>query len=328
MLVIGVDVGGTGARAAIANDEGILAEAQLAGVTDKVQAIDVLAHQMASAAGVSEVDAVAVGAAGFYLTGARLLKEVPPKMPSKKVVLCSDMLSSYIGAMGLDDGAVIAAGTGAVALGTDMAGTWQRVDGWGYLIGDDGGGGWIGRHALNAALKAADGRPGGSARLLNLLKEKFGDPATLVADLNDRPDRSGIMAGFVPAVAQAAEDGDSLARFLLIKAGDLLADTALAALPPGATRTVATTGNLFKLGGPLWHRFTERLYHINLIEAKGSGLDGAVTLAKAAIGGGLPANAPSLTVISNPDPGPESGPDAGSDPARLGEGFTNQTVTS
>jgi len=294
VLVIGVDVGGTGARAAIAGEQGVVARSEINGITDRVAAVVSIVQDLLARAGVSEVDVVAVGATGFQLTGAKLRDGVPQEMPSRSVLLCSDMLTSYIGALGLSDGAVIAAGTGAVALGTDMAGTWQRVDGWGYLLGDHGGGSWIGRHAMHAALRAADGRPGGSPLLLKLLEK---DPADLVAEINERPDRAGLMASFVPAVARAAEQGDRIALGLLRTAGDHLADTALAALPVGARRTIATTGNLFKLGGPLWQRFTARLQHVELLEAKGTGLDGALTLAKAVITNELPENAPSLTLV-------------------------------
>jgi len=296
VLVIGVDVGGSGARAAIANDQGIVSRSELSGITDKVQAVESLVLDLLEQTGLSNVDAIAVGSTGFQMLGARLRDEVPPKMPSRNVLLCSDMLTSFVGALGLSDGAVIAAGTGAVALGTDMAGTWQRVDGWGYLLGDHGGGSWIGRHAMHAALRAADGRPGGSPILLKLLDK---EPAELVAEINDRPDRAGLMASFVPAVAQAAAEGDQIALGLLRTAGDHLADTALAALPLGARRTIATTGNLFKLGGPLWQRFTARLKHVELQQAEGTGLDGALTLARAVITDELPANAPSLTLVTN-----------------------------
>jgi len=100
-------------------------------------------------------------------------------------------------------------------------------------------------------------------------------------------------------VARAAEEGDAIAAGLLRTAGDHLADTALAALPLGARRTIATTGNLFKIGGPLWQRFTARLKHVELQEAAGTGLDGALTLAKSVITDELPANAPSLTLIKH-----------------------------
>lgn len=299
MLVIGVDVGGTGARAVLADNCETLAATELVGVTDKVAAIDSLVQELITRTAVSEVDAVAIGSTGFHMTGAQLRQRVPGKMPSKCVVLCSDMLSSYAGALGLSAGVVIAAGTGAVALGADMKGAWQRVDGWGYLLGDHGGGSWIGRRGMQAGLRAVDGRPGGSDPLRRAVEERFGDPVDLVADLAERPDRSGIMAGFVPAVVGAAEDGDPVALGILGEAGGQLADTARAALPPGAPAVVATTGNLFRIGGPLWEVFSSRMRDFELRKALGSGLDGALALAKAALKDDLPANAPSLSVVKN-----------------------------
>jgi N-acetylglucosamine kinase-like BadF-type ATPase len=52
---------------------------------------------------------------------------------------------------------VIVAGTGAIALAASDAG-WARADGWGPMLGDDGGGYWIGRRALALALREHDGR--------------------------------------------------------------------------------------------------------------------------------------------------------------------------
>jgi N-acetylglucosamine kinase-like BadF-type ATPase len=296
MLVIGVDVGGTGARGALAEGDDIVATADLAGITDRADAVISLVRELLSRADLSEVDAVAMGSTGFQMLGAALLDRIPPEMPSKEVVLCSDMLTSYAGALGLEPGAVVAAGTGAVALGSDMSGTWLRVDGWGYLLGDHGGGSWIGRRGMQAALRAADGRPGGSQALLEKVMERFGDPTKLVAELTERPDRTGIMASFVPAVMEA---GDPVSHAILTEAGGHLADTALAALPEGAPRVVATTGNLFQLGGALWEAFTNKLDDVELRAAKGSGVDGALALAKAAVSGKLPQNAPSLVVVRN-----------------------------
>ncbi len=303
MLVIGVDVGGTGARAALAEGDDIVATAELVGITDRAGAVISLVRDLLSQAkpgGLSEVDAVAMGATGFQMRGAELLERVPPAVAAKRVVLCSDMLTSYAGALGLEPGVVLAAGTGAVALGADMRGTWLRVDGWGHLLGDDGGGSWIGRHGMRAALRAADGRPGGSRPLLDKVVERFGDPMLLVGQLSERAERTGIMASFVPIVAEAAAAGDHIAHRILTEAGGHLADTALAALPQGAPRVVVTTGNLFQLGGPLWAAFTDGLGDVQSRPAKGSGVDGALTLAKAAINGQLPQNAPSLVEV---DPG-------------------------
>jgi N-acetylglucosamine kinase-like BadF-type ATPase len=286
MLVIGADLGGTGARAALSQDAQIITQTRLEGVTDRVRAIERLVAELMAHVGVSKVDAIAVGATGFAMLGAPL-RAVAPSLPAGQVLLCSDMVSSYAGALGFEAGAVIAAGTGAVALGSDGNGVWQRVDGWGYLLGDLGGGSWIGRMALQAALRADDGRPGGSPTLLAALRRHFGEPAELVASLAKREDRQGMMAGFVPFVVEA---DDEISREILAQAGAHLAETALAALMGG--RALAATGNLFQVEA-VSTAFEKGLGDgADLREPRGSSVDGALLLGTAALKGGLPTGIP------------------------------------
>ena len=284
MLVIGADLGGTGARAALALDGQVIAETSVDGVTDRVAAVEGLVRELLARTQRARVDAVAVGATGYFMRGQALREQVPPMMfrtfGARTVLLCSDMLSSYAGALGLSPGAVIAAGTGAVALGSDLHGTWSRVDGWGYLVGDCGGGGWIGRTALQAALRAADGRPGGSAALLSALRKHFGDETKLVAELAEREDRAGMMAGFVPHVEKA---GDEISQGILAQAGAHLAETARSAIV--TEPVIATTGNLFRVRA-VRESFRANLPpEIDVRRPNGSGVDGALLLAVAATNG-------------------------------------------
>ncbi len=288
MLVIGADLGGTGGRAALALDGQVIASTSIEGVTDRVATVESLVRELLGRTGRTRVDAVAVGATGYFMRGQALREQVPPMMflnfGVKTVLLCSDMLSSYAGALGLKPGAVIAAGTGAVALGSDLQGTWSRVDGWGYLVGDLGSGSWIGRTALTAALRAADGRPGGSAALLSALRKHFdATPEQLVAQLAQREDRAAMMAGFVPHVEKA---GDPVSQEILAQAGAHLAETARAAIV--SEPVVATTGNLFRVRA-VRESFRANLPpEIDIRQPLGSGVDGALLLAEAAI----PLNAP------------------------------------
>jgi N-acetylglucosamine kinase-like BadF-type ATPase len=308
-LTIGLDVGGTGARGALARGGDILATARTdlptrigAGGVDADNAAAVLTPLVAELLravppGIGSVDAIAAGLTGFALLGDDLRVRLPEALAAaaaaSAVILCSDMLTSYAGALGLRGGAVIAAGTGAVALGSDGRKTWHRVDGWGYLLGDCGGGSWLGRAGLQAALRADDGRPGGSPALLAALRERFGEPAALVRELAGRDDRAGVMAGFVPAVAAAAAGGDPIAAGLLAEAGGQLAQSALAALPEGAPRQIAYTGNLFQAGPPLWEAFSQSVSATaTLCPPAGNAVAGALRLAEAAVSGDVPDNAP------------------------------------
>ena len=112
---------------------------------------------------------------------------------------------------------------------------WARADGWGTLLGDDGGGYWIGRAGLASALRARDGR-GGSAELLRPSRgaARRQTPAArrdetvlsdgpapgpgradgrgaIVAAVYDAPDPVAVVASFARDVADAARAGDETA---------------------------------------------------------------------------------------------------------------------
>lgn len=308
-LVLGIDIGGTGVRGTLARiDAGEPTPVASRGVSAATRwnrdGMDPAATWHTTRALIDaltagrHVAAVAVGSTGMSLLGGGLRATLPGRIldttAARTVVLCSDVLTSYLGALGLNGGAVVAAGTGAVALGTDLRGTWKRADGWGHLLGDAGGGAWIGQVAIDAALRAQDGRPGGSPPLLAALTNRFGSVPDAVHAISSRPDRQGLLAGFVPDIAALSED-DTVARRILTRAGAHLADTLLAALPDGAPPRAALTGNLFRasdvLTAGLVRRLTRRAPRIDLVPARGCALDGAVTLAAAALHGTIPAGA-------------------------------------
>ncbi|MEV0425789.1 BadF/BadG/BcrA/BcrD ATPase family protein [Micromonospora sp. NPDC050495] len=296
--VLGFDVGGTGVRGSLGRltatgvervathrhptpvrmgPDGVDAASVLRAVTETAVAL------LPSGA---TAEATVIGCTGATLLGDALRRELPGLGFGGRLLLCSDVLTSYVGALGLGGGAVVAAGTGAVALGSDGRGAWQRADGYGVLLGDVGGGAWIGRAAVGAALRARDGRPGGSAALLAALHDRYGDPRSLVHAVTTRAERGALLASFAPDVAALAAT-DRIAHRILRAAGRHLADTLLAALPPGAPPVVAATGNLLRAGPPLTTALTRRVAarapHLALRTVLDTSIDGAVTLAAAVV---------------------------------------------
>lgn len=77
-------------------------------------------------------------------------------LPQTRVLIESDAFISYIGAIGIQPGILLIAGTGSIAIARTNDGTMIRVGGWGPVFGDDGGGYWIGREAVSASLRAND----------------------------------------------------------------------------------------------------------------------------------------------------------------------------
>jgi len=198
--------------------------------------------------------------------------------------VAADALTAHLGALGGRPGAVVAVGTGAIALGTDLETVWHRVDGWGHLLGDLGAGSWIGAQSLRAAVAAHDGRDnGGSTALLAAATERFGPVPTWPGGLYTRPDRAQVLASFAPDVTAAAQAGDPVSRQVLAGAGTHLATTLAAALVDGVPPLAAATGGVLAIGPLLTGAFRARLAvlrpDVELVPAAGTPLDGALHLA-------------------------------------------------
>jgi N-acetylglucosamine kinase-like BadF-type ATPase len=236
-------------------------------------------------AGVVRLPAAAVGAAGLATLGESLHADLPDALARafgvRTLALAADAVTAYAGALGPRRGAVVAAGTGLVATGTDLS-RWRRADGWGHLLGDCGGGAWIGRAGLEAALRAHDGRDGGSAPLLAAAEEVFGPAGELPGKLYPRTDRPAVLASFAPRVAALAP-GDPVAAGILRSAARQIADSASVVCPAGSDAHIALTGGLLKLGepllGPLEAELSRRVPHARRVEAEGDPLHGAVRIA-------------------------------------------------
>ncbi|AQS70955.1 N-acetylglucosamine kinase [Streptomyces pactum] len=252
-----------------------------------------MARALTAETGVAGFDTVVVGAAGLATLGDALRAELPGalarELGARTVALAADAVTAYAGAIGPRAGAVVAAGTGLIATGTDLT-RWRRADGWGHLLGDCGGGAWIGGAGLQAALRAHDGRQGGSALLLARAEERFGPVAGLPGQLYPRTDRPAVLASFAPEVAACAA-GDPVAAEILRAAARHMADSAAAVCPAGGEPRVAVTGGLLKMGDhlvvPLEEELAKRLPHARRTAAEGDPLDGSVRIATALATGSL-----------------------------------------
>ncbi|MFG3496328.1 N-acetylglucosamine kinase [Streptomyces sp. NPDC047928] len=238
--------------------------------------------------GAAHLDAVAVGAAGMTSLGDDLRGVLPGELARRlgvrRLALAADAVTAYAGALGQCPGAVVAAGTGLIALGTDLS-RWRRADGWGHLLGDCGSGAWIGRAGLDAALRAHDGRRGGSTALLARAEALFGPVSGLPGQLYPRTDRPAVLASFAPEVARCA-DRDPVSAEILARAARHIAEAAVAVHPKsGDAGRVALTGGLLKLGEPLLvplrAEFERQLPYGRPVSAAGDPLSGALVVAAA-----------------------------------------------
>lgn len=82
-------------------------------------------------------------------------------LPKAKLFVETDAFISYIGAIGLEPGVLLIAGTGSIAIGRRADGSMIRVGGWGPIFSDEGSGFWIGKRVLQNALRSHDTRIAG-----------------------------------------------------------------------------------------------------------------------------------------------------------------------
>jgi glucosamine kinase len=145
-------------------------------------------------------------------------------------------------------GVALIAGTGSIALGRDAEGTTTRAGGWGHILGDEGSGYEIGRLALQAAARAADGR-GQPTLLLNLIMNHWSLPKAedMIAQVYKDEDKAQI-ARLSSLVFIAAHAGDEAARQIVQHAAQELA---LAALTVGRALNFPDERMPLALGGGL-----------------------------------------------------------------------------
>lgn len=306
--VLGVDSGGSGVRVALTPVRGegpALTWSSPEPAVMGPRGIDArslldrvlpAAERLLRQAGAERCEAVCVGASGMATLGDDLRAVLPDALRdtlgARRLALASDAVTAYAGALGQRPGAVVAVGTGLVALGTDLTpeSGWRRADGWGHLLGDCGSGAWIGRAGLEAAMRAYDGREeGASPALLARLEALFGPAPELPGKLYPRADRPALLASFAPEVGRCAGT-DPVASRILREAARHIAGAAAAVCPrpdrdDERTLPVGLTGGLLRMGEPLLTPLHQELQlqlpQARPIAAAGDPLSGASLVAAA-----------------------------------------------
>ena len=127
-------------------------------------------------------------------------------------------------------GIVAISGTGSIVFGKDETKAAVRVGGWGYLVGDEGSGYWIGREAVRRSLCSYDGR-GEETVLIPLLMEacKLKDLSEIINMIYAPDTNKSDVAAFSRLVDQAARAQDRVAGQILEEAAEDLAAAVCAA---------------------------------------------------------------------------------------------------
>ncbi len=237
IYVLGIDAGGTKTVCQLANDSGeVLAEARRGGAnlqaSGELEVEKVLHEVMHEAIGDREISpsAICLGIAGVDRPeDARTVSGIMRRIGSKaRILVVNDALVALEAGAPNEPGVVVIAGTGSIAYGRNSRNEAARSGGWGYVLGDEGSGYWIGRAALRAVLREAD-RRGPKTQLTGLLLKYFRiDRAQeLIHEVYHGTLRPSAIAALAQYVHTAFKAGDSVAIGILRGSADELESSAL-----------------------------------------------------------------------------------------------------
>ena len=273
--LMGIDGGGSAVRVVIVTpdlaihgqSEGPTANPSVVGREAAAQTIQIAMRQALGAAGLSpdQIAAAGIGVAGAAEahSAAWLRGVVGAVLPGARVAPSADYETALVGAFGERRGVLVLAGTGSLAYGVNDAGQSALVGGWGYLIGDEGSGYWIGREGLRAVVRAGDGRGPATALTRPLLDAlQLATPRDLIPWLyGSVPVPTRDVANLAPLVLAGAAAGDAVAGEIVSRAAEELAQAAWAvARRLGIDRPwLAFAGGLLTSPNPLSQALCDRL---------------------------------------------------------------------
>jgi N-acetylglucosamine kinase-like BadF-type ATPase len=223
--VLGIDAGGTKTVCLLADETGaVLSSARGPGANLQAQGeleVEKVLHEaMEGALGGRPIvpAAICLGIAGADrpddATITRgIMRRIGYKSPT---LIVNDALVALTAGAGDSRGIVVICGTGSICYGRDDEGHAARSGGWGYIIGDEGSGYWIGRRALAAVVRHSDGR-GPTTALTPRILQHFRVRAVpdLVQEVHLRDPRRHRVASVAEAVQAAYDEGDVVARTIV-----------------------------------------------------------------------------------------------------------------
>lgn len=279
-IIIGIDGGGTGCRVAIATRQGVQiggAKGGPANPTFKPQeAISNILAAIEAARIDAGIDTETIASARLFagLAGVRddeTSAFVAAALPVEQVRIVEDRITTVTGALTGGDGAVPAIGTGSFIAHT-VAGDTQYIGGWGFRLGDQASGAWLGHQLLRQVILCVEGLEPHTPLTQAALAHFNGD-ANAVFDFAN----TAAPADFgkhAPLVIDALNDGDATAISLMKTGADYITKS-LTALEYQSDTPLCLVGGL----GPHYATFLSPSLSDNVIQAKGTALDGALLLA-------------------------------------------------
>lgn len=269
-MLLGVDGGGTKTEAVLCDTEGNVIRRVIGGPSSAVgipfdtvkmnlsQILHDVCRMDTDLEGAIDSVYLGISGCGIPLFRERYFEYVQELLGSIPANIGSDSMNPFYGECGTSDGIVAICGTGSSAFAYKN-GIIHRVDGHGYLLGDESGGYRMGQMALNAALREEDGR-GPKTILTQLCRQKAGKPIMdALAEINDGG--KTVIASYARCLLEARERNDGVAVRLMDGIENTMAETIIAAgnFVDAHPKKVVLCGSIWKADSRFYDRVSAKL---------------------------------------------------------------------
>ena len=222
---LGIDGGATATKWALRKADGTFIEGNSGPIdghiyrSESKERLEKVLKEIKITSGSEIVTSIYAGLTGLGKEGeAEVMQLIKKEFPQARVELALDIVLGYRANFDLGAGIFLYAGTGSIAIHISKSGEVIRSGGWGYLLGDEGAGYWIGREAIRESVKSLDMKVQLEALDREILKSIGANNWDEVKAFVYSNDRSAI-AALSSTVVSLAKTGDTKSIKILQTAG-------------------------------------------------------------------------------------------------------------
>jgi glucosamine kinase len=229
MHYLGIDAGASATQWALINENGLVTsgvQEAMDGHLYRQASVDRMKKVLSEIA--QEISGIKVSSVYMGITGVMhdgsIENEIDGVFNCRSTVV-SDIELAYRANFSAGEGVLLYAGTGSVSYAIDQSGQVHKIGGWGYLLGDEGAGYWIGKEAIRLALFQLESKKtilegSLSHQVLNAMQANDWETVKTFVYARDRSE----IAALSRIVDSAATSGDADAVSILNKAASHLAE--------------------------------------------------------------------------------------------------------
>jgi N-acetylglucosamine kinase-like BadF-type ATPase len=232
------------------------------GVKVSADRIRTATQRAAERAGITQAEAIVIGMAGYntaLAAGPGFLTGCLPLQVASTPRIVADLAIAYASGSPAPHGCVVIAGTGSGAAEVRHGEIVSRRGGWGWLLGDEGAGFWLGREAVRHALTEVERGAVRSDLTRQVIRRLEIDPEHALEGLLRAPYQHPPirLAELAPLVTDLV-DSDPAAVTIAARSAELLAALVLD-LDSRPGLPIVLTGSVLGSAGAVRRAFGERI---------------------------------------------------------------------